>query len=331
MQSSLRKFLILVAVAGLLLIGASPVRGQNAGAAGGRGGSGGGGRGGVTAWAFKPAVLPPFIAPNRPQWKLADILAAHAGKGDWAEPVVRDTDVFVQYISMAPGGKTPVSQESDAKMWFVIQSGKAQVSIHGQEPFVATKDFIVQIPMRTAWNMETVGDEPSLRLEVRIQDDGPLFPVADNPAPPKAPPGYTAVKVRTGGAAGEYGEGVKPYLDFQTDFVQANKSGNISIVRDPHGFAAIIRGPAVPVPPASSLGHFHLNEDEFWFIMEGEVDFQIEGVPDLIRGHDGDVVYGPRGRYHRPTVGGTGMGTRLNMGGAAENTASASLTPADGN
>ena len=65
--------------------------------------------------------------------------------------------------------------------------------------------------------------------------------------------------------------------------------------------------------------------------MKGEVDVQIEGVPELIRAHDGDVVYGRRGRYHRPTVGDTWMGTRPKMGGAALNTASASLTPADGN
>jgi hypothetical protein len=162
---------------------------------------------------------------------------------------VRDGDVFVQYISMSPGGKTPVSTESDAEMWFVIQSGKARVSIQGQEPFVATKDFIAQIPRDTPWHMETVSDEPSPRLEVRIQDDGPLFPGTDNPTPPAAPSGYTAVKVRASGAAGQYGDCVKPYLDFQTEFVQANKSGNVSIVHNPHGFAAIIGVRPCPCHP----------------------------------------------------------------------------------
>ena len=40
--------------------------------------------------------------------------------------------------------------------------------------------------------------------------------------------------------------------------------------------------------------------------MEGQIDYLIEGLP-LISAHQGDVVYVPKGRYHRATAGGQGM------------------------
>ncbi len=39
----------------------------------------------ITAWAAKPAKLPPYVAPNKLVWRLADVLAKHKGK-DELEP-----------------------------------------------------------------------------------------------------------------------------------------------------------------------------------------------------------------------------------------------------
>jgi hypothetical protein len=38
------------------------------------------------AWAPKPARLTPYTAPNKPLWKLSEILKKHAGQQDWARP-----------------------------------------------------------------------------------------------------------------------------------------------------------------------------------------------------------------------------------------------------
>ena len=62
--------------------------------------------------------------------------------------------------------------------------------------------------------------------------------------------------------------------------------------------AMIIRGPGVAIPPDSNLGHFHIGNDEFWFILEGKIDYQIEDV-GVITADPGDIVFVPPGRWHR--------------------------------
>jgi mannose-6-phosphate isomerase-like protein (cupin superfamily) len=239
----------------------------------------------------------------------------------------------VQYISLGPGKKTPTSLETDTLVWFIIKGGRARFNIQGQPPFVATKDFIVQVPKRTPWSMETVGDEPSLRLEVREAGYSTAFPVADNPAPPKAPPGYTYIKASIGGATVPYGDDLKPYLDFQKEIVQGQKSGaprgaggrNPFFIHDGRGFAAVIRAQGGPPPEPDNIGHFHAGVAEFWLVMEGELYCRIEGVQELVVGHDGDVIYAPRGSFHRAAIGGAGMGTRLGMGGQPDSGAAITL------
>ena len=63
--------------------------------------------------------------------------------------------------------KRPVPQfyGDDRTVW-VVWGGKIRFTIKGQQPFVATKGFLVQVPLRVPYSMETVGDEPSLRFEV---------------------------------------------------------------------------------------------------------------------------------------------------------------------
>ena len=58
-----------------------------------------------------------------------------------------------------------------------------KVTIEGQEPFVATKGFLVQVPYRVPYSMETVGDEPAMRFEVRAAGEMPSYPVSETPTP----------------------------------------------------------------------------------------------------------------------------------------------------
>jgi hypothetical protein len=58
------------------------------------------------AWAPKPAWLTPYVSPNKPLWKLTEILRKHAGQQDWTETAVDTPDFIGAYVSMAPGKKT---------------------------------------------------------------------------------------------------------------------------------------------------------------------------------------------------------------------------------
>ncbi len=188
--------------------------------------------------------------------------------------------------------------------WWVY-GGQMKVTIEGQEPFIASKGFLVQVPYRVPYSMETIGDEPSIRFEVRAAGAIPNYVASETPTPVK---GWKFIDaVYTG--RGKYDDTNKPYLDFEKDVVQGGAKGG-GFVKDDHTWANVIRSQGVPTPPPSSWGHFHENFAEFWVVMEGREEFLIEGVP-LVSANVGDIVYAPEERWHRALAAGTGMGTRL--------------------
>src|SRR6185436_13377563 len=118
-------------------------------------------------------------------------------------------------VSMAPGKKTKTLFWADDRIYWVVVSGQMRVTIEGVEPFIASKGFLVQVPYRVPYSMETVGDVPSLRLEVGRAGETPSYPVSETPAPAK---GIKFVQATYTGQ-GKY-EGVnKPYVDFEKDIV----------------------------------------------------------------------------------------------------------------
>jgi mannose-6-phosphate isomerase-like protein (cupin superfamily) len=255
--------------------------------------------------------LTPYTAPHKPHWKLSEILAQHAGKPSWNLTVVDDAHLKAQYISMAPGESTPTKFYADNPAWWVVQDGQIRFSIDGQEPFVASKGFLVQVPYRVPFKMETVGDKPSLRFEVTVAGASVLYP-ADGGYQPQPMAGVKYVPVRISGR-GAYSEKNRPYLDFVGQIVNGTQRAG-AFVTDDRGFANIIRGRGIPRPPDTDKGHFHLDYAEFWFILEGQIDYLIEGLP-FFSAQQGDVVYVPKGRYHRASFGGQGMATRLAING----------------
>lgn len=259
----------------------------------------------ILAWAPKPAELSPWQYPNKPHWKLIDLLSENSPDTSWAVTVVEDKDFRAQYILMAAGEKTPLQFYADHRALWVVQEGQIRFSIEGQEPFIATKGFLVQVPYRVPFSLETVGDAPSLRFEVTSADAKPLF-LASEMAPDVQ--GLEYVPVRVSGQ-GRYDDQNRPYLDFWKTIVDDGQRAG-SFMSDDRHFANLIRGRGAPPPAASNTGHFHLGYGEFWLVMEGQIDVLIEGLP-LISAQQGDVVYAPAGRYHRASWGGDGMATRL--------------------
>lgn len=259
----------------------------------------------ILAWSPKPVPLTPWKTPNRPHWSFAEIVHRHAGQSRWTEPVVADRDFDARFISAAPGDRTKPQFWADSRAFWVIESGQIRFTIEGQAPFVASKGYLVQVPYRTPYSMEVVGDVPAVRFEVVQAGATPLFPAAETPTPMA---GKHYVKVSFTGK-GAYDQVNKPYLDFEHDVVAANGRGG-PFVRDDKTFANIIRGKGAPPPPPTDYGHFHVDYSEFWIVLEGKVDYLLEGQK-LFTADVGDVIYAPQGRWHRASFGGTGMATRL--------------------
>ncbi len=259
----------------------------------------------LTAWAPQPAAPAPFVPPNKPLKKFADILARHRGMSDWAETEVLTRDFIGQYISLGSGKKTKTLFYADDRVYWVVMSGQMRVTIDGVEPFIASKGFLIQVPYRVPFSIETVGEAPSLRFEVRPSGETPSYPISETP---DAVLGTKFIQAVYSGR-GKYDDINKPYVDFEKDIVGAGGKGG-GVVKDDHTWANIIRSQGIPTPPSNDFGHFHENFAEFWVVLEGKEDFLIEGVP-LITADVGDIVFAPEERWHRATAAGRGMGTRL--------------------
>ena len=274
------------------------------------------------SWAPKDTPVP-YIAPNKPVTRLDQVLAKHAGQKSWTEPVIETARYSAKWIQMAPGEKTRTQFYGDDRTCWVVWGGKIRFTIKGQEPFVASKGFLVQVPLRVPYSMETVGDEPSLRFEVtRGGHILPSYPVESRdafgaPPPPRDGQHYVKVSYPTkpvGGGMGTYDKVNQPYLDFMKDYVQADPTaskGRLHLfMGDADNQAAIIRGMGVAIPPDSNKGHFHIQNEEFWFILEGKIAYQIEGI-GLVVAQAGDVVLATPNRWHRASFAPGQVDTRL--------------------
>src|SRR5712671_6233405 len=261
------------------------------------------------AWAPVPNTPTGWKAPNKPIWKLTQLLADHKGQANWTQTVVSDELLHADYISLAPGAKTPRQFHPDNPVWWIVQDGQMRVTIEGQEPFVASKGWMVQVPCRNIYSMETVGDKPSLRLEVNVANAMTMYPIDVTPTPVD---GINFVKVRVSGK-GKYDAVNKPFLDFN-QLVANNSFQQTRFVVDARAFANIIRGRQADRDNPLDNGHFHEVSGEFWMILEGQIEYKISGIPTFVA-DQGDVVYAPKQTWHRAHHAGTGPSTRLAMNG----------------
>jgi mannose-6-phosphate isomerase-like protein (cupin superfamily) len=262
------------------------------------------------AWAPVPVQPATWVAPNRPHWKLAELVAQHRGEPNWTQTVVSDSHLHADYISMAPGTKTPRRFRPDTREWWIVQDGQIRFTIEGQESFVASKGFLVQVPYRTTYSLETIGDKPSLRLEVNIAGAQTMYPINETPAPLD---GVNFVKVRIEDQ-GKYDQGNKPYIDLNA--VVAGIEKQRRFIADDRAVANIIIGDPRKQRPAADTdkGHFHEESPEFWFILLGKMEYKIGSLPIFIA-DQGDIVYTPKQTWHRARFAGTELACRLAMNG----------------
>src|SRR3546814_2205737 len=85
--------------------------------------------------AWSPKRTPPraYDAPNRPWWKLADILAAHKGEKSWTHAIVRNRDLEADWRQMAAGQRTEPLMYADNATALIVWGGQLRVSIRSEE------------------------------------------------------------------------------------------------------------------------------------------------------------------------------------------------------
>ena len=264
------------------------------------------------SWAPKPIKPSQWMPPHKPHTKLAELKTKHRGQADWREVVVDDDHLHAEYISMSPGSKVSKRFHPDTREWWIVMDGQIGFEIEGQEPFIATKGSMVQVPMQTIYSMEAHRDKPALRLEVNIARAKTLYP--KEVEPPKLS-GFNWIPVKLNRKPGPYDHGNQPHINLYELAKTPSYNGG-RFVHDDRAVANIIYGYEKDLPPLNpkNRGHYHPECAEFWLIMAGQIRYPIENYGVVIA-NEGDVVYVPPFTFHAPRFHGPGPSCRLAMNG----------------
>ena len=298
--------------------------------------AGQGGRGGAppaTYWGAKTKGGV-YVPPNKPLTKLLDLKTRHAGQPTWRELVVKDPDTQAEYNSAAPGTRISRRFHPDTRNLIVVVDGDLRFDIEGQEPFVATRGSIVNIPRSTIFAYEITGSKPALWVDINQINSQTLYP-GDGP-PPAATPGAEIIKVSFGRTPGTYTAPNMPHWNL-FEAAKAGPPGGTRVLED-HMFANPIYGfadpndplnpnrgnapangrggaPAdsAPFNPNSVFGHLHAGPAEWWIVQSGQITARFENTGEFVAS-EGDVLYAPPFMWHQMGFKGPGPSCRLAIG-----------------
>lgn len=268
------------------------------------------------SWAPKLIQLNPYVPPHKPITRIAELRAQHQGQGDWSYLVVDDDHIHGEWISSAPGTRVSRRFHPDTVAWWVVMDGQIRFTIEGQDPFVATKGTLVQVPMQTIFSMETLGDKPALRFEANIAHAKTLYP--QDVQPPEMP-GFKWIKVNLNRKPVPLDPGTRWHVqldELAREPQFSNRNFMYRFVKNDRAAANVIYGEEKNLPPLNpkDKGHYHPECVEFWLIMAGQIRYPIEGQGVIIA-NEGDIVYVPPFTFHAPRFYGPGPSCRLAMNG----------------
>jgi mannose-6-phosphate isomerase-like protein (cupin superfamily) len=291
----MQKHLVTVAAAVVFLFGVSPADSQQ-------------------LWA--PKGESKYTPPHKPHTKLTELKSKYKGQSDWREVIVDDEHLHSEYIFARPGTKTPRVLHPDTRVWWVVMEGEVRFEIEKEQPFVARKGSMVQVPFARLFSYEVVGDTPALIFETNIAGAKNLYEQRTDA--PKIP-GFHWVPVTFRRELGNYDKGNRPHVTFDElarKLESGELKGTVRVVEDARGAANFIYGYEKNLPPIdpNNRGHFHPECAEYWLIMAGQIRYPIEGQ-GMIIADVGDVVYVPKYTFHLPRWYGPGSSCRLAMNG----------------
>lgn len=266
----------------------------------------------TASWAPKPVEIPKYVPPHKPITRLTDLKKQRGGEAEWRQVIVDDNTLHGEYIQSAPGTKTPRRFHPDTREFWAVVEGQLRFEIEGQQPFIATKGSLVQVPAQTMYSIETRGGAPALRYEVNIAHAKTFYAIEEKP--PELP-GFRWLRAKLNRTPFPYDRGNLPHVNLY-ELGKDPKFRGRAFVTDDRSFANIIYGYESELPPIDpkNRGHYHPECAESWLVMLGQIRYPIEGQGVIIA-DEGDIVYVPMFTFHAPRYHGKGPSCRLAMNG----------------
>lgn len=277
------------------------------------------------SWGLKAIQPPKFTAPNKPLTRLADVKAAHKGEANWSQVIVDDDVLRAEFTCTAPGAKVSPRFHPDTRTWWAVLEGQMRVSIEGQEPFLAAKGTMVQVPRQAVFSMENTGSQPAVRYEVNIAGATAFYP--GGVKPPEVP-GFEFIPVTLRRTAGPWEHGNIPRLSLSEVGEHYRASGDKfkgrnfedRFVDDDRAVVNVVYGTQRNQGAANpkSVGTYHPQSSETMMILTGQFTAKVEGQ-DLIVANEGDVIYIPKMTFHYVRYSGNGVSCRMVTSGFVNN------------
>src|SRR5688572_30047744 len=277
----------------------------------------------------------PYVPPNKPHTKIADVKAKHKNQATWKEAILRDKESHADYVSMAPGTKVSPRLHPATPTLFVVFEGEMRWHIENQEEFTAKRGSMVHVPSWTIFSYEVVSAVPAVFIEVNAAHYEPVYP-ATSPAP-AALPGRVVTKTRFDGRTPTpYVAPNRPHFNLH-DSIAAGRGGGVFVrtghmyananfgFADPNDPANPNRGrggrggAAAPSPPPIGTinpnvpgGHLHPDNVEWWIVLTGQISAKFEAGHFIAS--EGDVLYAPPYMLHAMANHGAGGSCRIAIG-----------------
>jgi mannose-6-phosphate isomerase-like protein (cupin superfamily) len=256
-----------------------------------------------------------YTPPNKPLWKLADLLKMHAGQSNWSQQIIKDNLQDVTYNSAAPGTKVSPRMHMETATAFVVIKGEMHFTVEGQAPVTATRGGIVNIMNNTIYAYDVEGAQNALWVEIH-----PLWYQTEYPAtepPPPAIPGTDVVKVAFAHKPAPYTGNNKLYFNLFDAIAACQPVANV--VMDEHIYVnpllgwvnpadnkcpnaarGNVGGPGAPGPfnPQSTFGHLHHGVIEWWVVQSGAISGKFENTGEF-HAVEGDVLYAAPDMWHQ--------------------------------
>ena len=218
---------------------------------------------------------PPITEPTR--IRPSDI-AERLGPPPWEQALLDDGRNWAVLSADPPGRRTESRSHESYNAWWVVVSGTLRWHVDGRPSFDATAGDIVFCTAGVAHSMETVGDEPSLRIAV-VPRPGSTVPGSDLPAAhadPDGPPNMPHTTVES--MLARFGP---PMWTEPIVLDERNRAGFIHY------------GPGM-----SSNPHWHPGLDEWWIVLKGNLRWRVGDGRPPIDARQGDIVFVPEGLRH---------------------------------
>jgi mannose-6-phosphate isomerase-like protein (cupin superfamily) len=297
---------------------AQPAPGPAAQAAPAPARGGRGGRGPAETWYIHKADKVVYTPPNRPIWRLADLLAMHRGQNNWSQPILKDDYQEVTYNSAAPGTKfIPRMHNETATVFFIIR-GQVHFNVEGQAPVTATRGGIVNILNDTIYSYDVTGSENALFINLNPRGFRTEYPTSAPPPPPVA--GTTVTKVSFNHRPGTYTGNNKLYFNLFDAIAKCQPTGGVVdedhlfvnpltgfvntaeyTSKCPPGSPGRVRGGSAstaPFNPNSTFGHLHIGVREWWIVQAGAIQGRFEKTGEF-HAVEGDVLNAEEDMWHQ--------------------------------